>query len=125
VVVELRVTEGCALVISPGKDDFLKGIGSVFESFAEACGDLERMLENEELVSGVVEATDVEVQTPMKDLILDEEYEAHRTEAEELIERSYAHVLLYMERYDPIRCACYLVSSQLYLDLICTDFRIC
>lgn len=102
---QVALSDDCAsLLLSPGEADFVNGIDVVLEGFVETCHVVERMLENEDLVCGVVEEEGFEVQTPMKDLILDEEYEEHKTDAIQLLSTAYQNVVVFVATYHPFRC---------------------
>jgi hypothetical protein len=92
-----------SLLLSPGEADFVNGVDVVLEGFIETCHVVERMLENEDLVCGVVEEEGLEVQTAMKDLILDEEYEGHKAAAMQLLSTSYQNVVAFVGTYHPFR----------------------
>ena len=101
---QVALSDDCAsLLLSPGEADFVNGIDVVLEGFVETCHVVERMLENEDLVCGVVEEEGLEVQTPMKDLILDEEYEERKTEAMQLLSTAYQNVVVFVGTYHPFR----------------------
>jgi hypothetical protein len=101
----VALSEDCAtLLLSPGEADFANGVNVVLEGFVDTCHVVERMLENEDLVCGVVEEEGLEVQTAMKDLILDEEYEEYKTVAVQLLSTAYQNVVVFVGSYNPFRC---------------------
>lgn len=100
----VSLSDDCSsLLLSPGETDFVNGVDVVLEGFVETCHVVERMLENEDLVCGVVEEEGLEVQTAMKDLILDEEYEDLKTVAMQLLSTAYQNVVVFVGTYHPFR----------------------
>lgn len=94
-----------SLLLSPGEADFVNGAEVILEGFVETCHVVERMLENEDLVCGVVEEEGLEVQTAMKDLILDEEYDEQKSVAMQLLSAAYQNVVVFVGSYHPFRYA--------------------
>ena len=100
----VSLAEDCqSLLLSPGEDDFVAGVGVVMEGFVEACTVVERMLENEELVCSVIEEEGLEVQMAMRELVLDEEFEEHRGNAAALLAGAYHDVISFTTKYNPFR----------------------
>lgn len=101
----VSLAEDCqSLLLSPAEDEFVEGVGVVMEGFVEACAVVERMLENEELVETVIEEEGLEVQMAMRDLVLDEEFEEHRSTAADLLAEAYQGLIKFTSMYNPFRC---------------------
>jgi hypothetical protein len=113
-VVHISLPEGFdSLPMSPIQAGFANGVASVMNAFVETSCSVERMLENEELVGGVVEVDDVDVQTAMRDLVLDSDFDAQRSAAEALVAESYAHACSFKEQYERYRCSLECWSAHL------------
>jgi hypothetical protein len=144
----VSLSEDCkSLLLSPGESDFISGVDIVLDGFVETCNVVERMLENEDLVCKVVEEEGLEVQTAMKDLILDEEYDEHKSVVTQLLSNAYQNVIDFTGTYNPFRCrpgnmtrhdlgqskistccflcsfstCCFLCSFKVYLNALCVE----
>jgi hypothetical protein len=101
----VSLSEDCqSLLLSPGEADFVNAVDVVLEGFVETCHVVERMLENEDLVCGVVEEESLEVQTAMRDLILDDEFEGYKAMAMQLLSTAYQNVVTFIGTFHPFRC---------------------
>lgn len=112
-------TECSGLLLEPKAAAFGDSVSALLAGMVEMCCSVERMLENGDLVEGVVGESDVEVATPMRDLILDDDFDEHKSRCQELMETSYAEVNDFVERYEPYRYApdsraCFVTSAEHY-----------
>lgn len=103
---DMSLADDClSLLLSPAEDEFVEGVGVIMEGFVEVCSVVDRMLENEDLVCTVIEEEGLEVQMAMRDLVLDEDFEEHRSTASGLLAGAYQDVVTFTSKYNPFRCA--------------------
>lgn len=104
--VEVSLAEGhSGLVLTPQHGAFTEASAALLSGLVDMCCSVERILENADLVEGVVGESDIEVATPMRDLILDDDFDEHKAMCLQLVDTSYDQVNDFVARYEPYRCA--------------------
>jgi hypothetical protein len=96
--------DNASLVMSPARERFADGVGDVLNCFADACCSVERLLENNDLLSKLDQDSSVDLSASMRDIIVNEQFDDHQIEAELLINQSYARAVERMQGYEKFRC---------------------
>lgn len=120
--VEVSLAEGhSGLVLTPQHGAFTEASAALLSGLVDMCCSVERILENADLVEGVVGESDVEVATPMRDLILDDDFDEHKATCLQLVDTSYDQVNEFVARYEPYRCAPHMRACTPSLQASCVD----
>lgn len=95
--------DGSSLSVDPVQDEFERAVGDCLDAVAEACCDIDRLLQSEALCRSVDQDTSTGVSMSMRDMIVTEHFEAQRAEASRVMAASYGAALSRLNAYDGAR----------------------